>query len=287
MKSKNYIYLTGISLFIITLLIITLNSFQKSNLKILTTRNSYALEYAKKNNINYELVADTEKEYYTEKIENYSYDYFQNGIEITKYNGKSDTLIIPISINNNKVLSIASEAFKDSNVNKIVLPPSLINLDEDAFKDYQLVCYNTSFCKKLQDNTDLNVTILSDSDYYISFSNNIPYEYNIGEEIEIVKYTGEDDSLIIPESIDGYNVTSLKLDITENIKEIYLPSTIKNLELHINNGLNTLFYLLIVLDISALILFLIVITCSIKKIPKETFYNAPIIILSTSSISII
>lgn len=283
MKNKKSIYIIGIALFVITALVLVITSHNSKSFEIYTTSSSKAEDYAKKHNINYTYVTDSEVDYFTEKVEHYSYNIYEDGVEISKYDGISEELVLPAILDGKYVRSIAKDIFKDTKVKKIVLPYSLNNLVEDDFKDIELVCYNTDLCKKLKDNKDLKVNVLSDSDSYYYDATDIPFEYNIiGEEIQIAKYTGSSDSFIIPKSIDGYEVTSVKLDIAKNIKSLYIPSSVKDITLNdLNSGYNTLFWTILGLDLVILILFIIFTGILPYKSNKETFNSAPSIIVST------
>ncbi len=283
MKNKKIIYIIGIALFVITTLVLVVTSHNSKSFEIYTTSGSKAEDYAKKHNIKYEYVTDSEIDSFTEKVEHYSYNIYGDGIEISKYDGISEELVLPAVLDGKYVRSIAKDIFKDTKVKKIVLPFSLKNLVEDDFKNIELVCYNTDLCKKLKDNKNLKVTILNDSDSYYYDATDIPFEYNIvGEEIEIAKYTGSLASFIIPKSIDGYEVTSVKLDISKDIKSLYIPSSVKNITLNdLNSGYNSLFWTILGLDLVILVLFIIFTGIFPYKTNKETFNSTPSIVVST------
>ena len=62
--------------FVITLALIFSLTNEKyyGDIKIKFSNNDYVLEYAKKNGIDYEKIADSEKDKYTKNIESFSYN---------------------------------------------------------------------------------------------------------------------------------------------------------------------------------------------------------------------
>ena len=273
-KSINYI--VGIALFLLTILTLFVLAYQEKDLVIYGEKDSYAAEYAKKNNIEFKTIADSEKKYYSEKIENYKYNLYGNmGIEIAEYVGKSKELVIPAVIDDNVVVSLGDDLFKGTDVEKVYLPYTLTNVNPDSLKNLDVYCYNTDICKDLDENKELNVTILKDSEYYFYFTDT-DFEYNVGEEIEIVKYKGTDKDLYVPESIDGYKVTSLVLEINDEIENIYIPSNVEKIDLKFTNSTyDTTFFVIIGFDVLAIILFIISNLLTSHKNLTEEFNNTP------------
>ncbi len=273
-KSINYI--VGIVLFLLTILTLFVLAYQEKDIVIYGEKDSYAYEYAKKNNIEFKTIADSEKKYYSEKIENYKYNLYENkGIELEEYNGKSEELVIPAVIDNNIVLSLGDNLFENTNVKKVYLPYTIININPDTLKDIEVYCYDNDVCKSLDENKDLKVTVLSDSEYYPYFTNT-EFEYNIGEKIEIIKYKGKDKDLYVPESIDGYEVNSLVLEINDDIENIYIPSSVEKIDFSFKNSpYDTLFFTIIGFDALALVLFIISNLLTSHKSLTEEFNNTP------------
>ena len=283
MKKKLLGNIFGVVAFIITILILFVFSYESKGFKIIAEKDSEAYKFAKGNNIEIEELADSEKEYYKEVSEKFSYNIYENGIEISKYDGVSKKLIIPSIIDDKIVLSIKDGVFKNNkNINEVVLAPTIKNINEDDYKDIKISCFNTTYCKKLKDD-GLDVKILNDSDKFRVYYPDLDYEYNINDKIEITKYKGKSNNLIIPESINGKEVNSINLKITNNIKSIYIPSTVERISFeYTNSKYNTLFWFIIIIDLVALILFMAINHFAIvKNSVSENFYNSPIIIIST------
>lgn len=216
--------------FVITLALIFSLTNEKyyGDIKIKFSNNDYVLEYAKKNGIDYEKIADSEKDKYTKNIESFSYNKVNDTLEITEYKGISETLVIPYEYDGVKVTSI-SDSFKNDKVKNIYISDNITYLPVENFKNITINCYRGKYCEELKNNNELNVNILNDSEVvdfnYIEF----PFEYNVKDgNIELTHYKGSGGALIIPETVNGMKVTSVSFDCSHN-KEVYLPDTINNI----------------------------------------------------------
>lgn len=216
--------------FVITLALIFSLTNEKyyGDIKIKFSNNDYVLEYAKKNGIDYEKIADSEKDKYTKNIESFSYNKVNDTLEITEYKGLSETLVIPYEYDGVKVTSI-SDLFKNDKVKKIYISDNINYLPVENFKNITINCYRGKYCEELKNNNELNVNILNDSEFvdfnYIEF----PFEYNVKDgNVELTHYKGSGGALIIPETVNGMKVTSVSFDGNYN-KEVYLPDTINNI----------------------------------------------------------
>lgn len=216
--------------FVITLALIFSLTNEKyyGDIKIKFNNNDYVLEYAKKNGIDYEKIADSEKDKYTKNIESFSYNKVNDTLEITEYKGISETLVIPHEYDGVKVTSI-SDSFKNDKVKNIYISDNITYLPVENFKNITINCYRGKYCEELKNNNELNVNILNDSEVvdfnYIEF----PFEYNVKDgNVELTHYKGSGGALIIPETVNGMKVTSVSFDGSHN-KEVYLPDTINNI----------------------------------------------------------
>ena len=132
---------------------------------------------------------------------------------------------------------------------------------------------------------DIEVKLIADSekeDYKKELTGNTQFEYNIdGDKIEIVKYTGYDRFVIIPEKIDDYTVNAISLNTFKlNVDEIFIPSTVEKIsgdfkEFHNNNYV----YALAVIGVSFLLYSISILTLSNKNL-EENFYNSTTYIFS-------
>ena len=282
MKNKKLILLSSVVIFAITLLILFVLPYEGKNFKIITSRDSDAYQYAKKESIQVEEVADSEKDFYTEKKETFSYDRYQEGIVITGYQGKSKELVIPKMIDGKFVLAIQKDAFKkDENLTKVIFPKTLLMIEKEDYKEIEIACYRSSLCNELKEDDDFKVTVLSDSDTYSFTDSSLAFEYNIGDSIEIVKYTGSSLDIVIPETINGYEVTEVHLTVEKDLNSIYLPKTVTNMSLqYAEKVYPSTFWFTVVMTFISLLLFIGVMMYVSLKDKKDIFYQAPIMMIS-------
>ncbi len=282
MKNKKLILLSSVVIFAITLLILFVLPYEGKNFKIITSKDSDAYQYAKKESIQVEEVADSEKDFYTEKKENFSYDRYQEGIVITGYQGKSKELVIPKMIDGKFVLAIQKDAFKkDENLTKVIFPKTLLMIEKEDYKEIEIACYRSSLCNELKEDDDFKVTVLSDSDTYSFTDSSLAFEYNIGDSIEIVKYTGSSLDIVIPETINGYEVTEVHLTVEKDLNSIYLPKTVTNMSLqYAEKVYPSTFWFTVVMTFISLLLFIGVMISASLKDKKDIFYQAPVMTIS-------
>lgn len=266
--------------FIITLALIFSLTNEKyyGDIKIKFSNNDYVLEYAKKNGIDYEKIADSEKDKYTKNIESFSYNKVNDTLEITEYKGLSETLVIPYEYDGVKVTSI-SDSFKNDKVKNIYISDNINYLPVENFKNITINCYRGKYCEELKNNNELNVNILNDSkvvDFnYIEF----PFEYNVKDgNVELTHYKGSGGALIIPETVNGMKVTSVSFDCSYN-KEVYLPDTINKISDNFITPWNHNNYINCVISaIVAFVLTTIVILIVKDRTPEEIAVSTPIYI---------
>ena len=138
MKNKKLIILSGVVAFLITLIVLFVLPYEGKNFKIITTKDSDAYKYAKGKSSEVETIADSEKDFYTEKKENFSYDRYQEGIVITDYHGISEELVIPRKIDGQFVLAIQKDALKnDENLTKVILPKTLLMIEKEDYQEIE------------------------------------------------------------------------------------------------------------------------------------------------------
>ena len=268
--------------FIITLALIFSLTNEKyyGDIKIKFNNNDYVLEYAKKNRIDYEKIADSEKDKYTKNIESFSYNKVNDTLEITEYKGISETLVIPHEYDGVKVTSI-SDSFKNDKVKNIYISDNITYLPVENFKNITINCYRGKYCEELKNNNELNVNILNDSEVvdfnYIEF----PFEYNVKDgNVELTHYKGSGGALIIPETVNGMKVTSVSFDCSYN-KEVYLPDTINKISDNFITPWNHNNYINCVISaIVAFVLTTIVILIVKDRTPEEIAVSTLIYVLT-------
>ena len=229
MKKKKLLFCIGIIVSIFSL-VFTFIYYKSNNILTIYTHNdSYAYKYAKINMINtYNLSDSSYKDFY--KVwEDFKFNVENDGIAITKYVGISEELIIPITYKGYNIVKIEKGALP-SNVKKVFLPNTVKTFDVDDFSNIEILCYKGKYCEDLKENEKLKVTILDDVDRYLNYEDELEFSYNIinNNEVELTNYLGEYDSVLIPETINGYKVTSLKFD-GSGIIAIFIPKTVNSI----------------------------------------------------------
>jgi len=224
-KSKISLVIFGFILMFISISTMLILNSKDINTIFIVEENSAAHKYAKDNNISVELVSDSVKNDYIKRIELFKYSEVEDGIEIIGYDGISKELVIPRSINGKKVISIKKDAFV--NIEKLIISENVKNIDISILENTTLVCYKNDLCN----NSDIETEIILDSEKNNYNFNDIvvDFEYNIKDnKIEITKYNNTND-IIIPISINGYNVEKLSINL-ENVDSIYIPNTVLSFE---------------------------------------------------------
>ena len=259
---KIVISFIGFIVFIGSVLLINYNT-PNIDLKIYATKDSFANNYANKYHLEFEEVAESEKNNYFISLENFEYKQVDGGIELNKYLGISNYLIIPNKIYGQNVISINKKLYENKNIKTIVLPSSITNIDDTTLK---IECANSKYCESLVN--DNKATMLNDSNE-IDFNNyNNIVEYNIiDNKAEVVKSFNIDGATIIPKTINGYEVNKINID-TENIKKVYIPDSVS--VINMKNVSNSFIYTIIGLVIAYVLYLITILTVSTKDLNNMT-----------------
>ncbi len=287
MKSKKIFIIIGLVISIVSFAFLFM--YYKSNnnrLTIYTSKDSYAYQYAQKNMINTYDVSDSHYNLFHRISEDFKYNVEKDGLILTKYEGNSKELILPTTYENKKIIEIGKDAFPLS-VKKVFLPQSVKTIDVDTFKNIEILCYRGEQCESFKSNEELHVTILDDVDRYIYNENKLEFTYNIinVNEVELTNYLDNYETIIIPETINGYKVTSINFD-GKGVTSIFIPKTVNNININITSKLiNTCFIFSSIIITASLLIYLIIvaITKANDSIEKAYIYSTSIIYLSIIS----
>lgn len=272
-------------IFVLIGLIITIASlisnfvFYKSlnHLTIVTPKDSYAYEYAKRNLINTVFSSDSDLEKLTTRLEEFDYNVKDDGIEITGYQGISSKVVIPKRIKNKKVTNLNVKFPEETK--SIVVSNDLIKVNEEYLKDIEIYCYEDNIA--LKENKNLNINLLNDSDM-INFDNSSEmFSYDIkNNKVTINNYLGDSIIVAIPETIKGYEVENIEFDATR-IKTLYIPSCVKNLSSNLTSPIiNKFLVTAIILTIINFILYFIGINVKKDNNLTDVVYSTPKLISS-------
>lgn len=286
-KSTKIILLVGVLSFIVFLVVAYFHYQGSSDIVFLTSKDSYADNYAKKHFLDVEYVSNMEKNKYQRKLEDFDYK-IDKGITITGYKGKSSRLVVPAVIRGIKVLEIEADILNNKNIETLVLSSNIEKIDKEKFKSVNIECFANSFCLELKETDGMNVTILDDSEF-VDFNNYLDeyaYELNDGQ-VEIIRYDGQDSYPIIPNTINGYEVKTITF-AANNIKGIYIPDTVDYIGNNfIMKHLNRTYLTVVLGNLGALIIFVVVNIFNKSKKLEEISANSIISIISIIYLGII
>ncbi len=274
MKKKLFIVVIGLIISIISLVFIFVYYKSNNRLTIYASAGSYAYKYAKNNMINTFDLSDSHRDYFERIWESFKFNAEGSNLAITKYEGISEELIIPTLYSNKKIVKIEKGALPDT-VKKVFLPDSVTTIDYDDFGNKEILCYKGKFCEDLKANDKLKVTVLDDVDRYIVYEDDIEFTYNIKEnEVELTNYFGKEEIVVIPKTINGYKVTSIKFD-GAGISSIFIPDTVTSISGNITSKLlNKCFILSSIIIVVSFIIYVvsILITKVYERVDKVYVY---------------
>ena len=244
----------SIGLFVIIFVLFTTFSFvaydkSESVDTIICFDGSYAHKYAEENNIDFELISDSDAYMADLSLENFDYNFSNGEGEIVSYSGDSDKIAIPTDIDGNKITKICENAFVNAkNLKTIYIPKSVKELELPdsglgGLEGKTLYLYEgtslytglyAAFTNTMDvENSIVKVKTIPDSYYVNYYSANIPFSYNniSNDEIEITRYNGGVSLVCVPESIDGKTVTAISFDALEaGIKTIVIPESVTEIK---------------------------------------------------------
>lgn len=160
-------------------------------------------------------------------VEAFEYTTDGDQVHITGYSGSGKTCVVPQKINGMKVTKVCAGAFRDAQIDTLVLPPSIFTAENGAFAGSSVrevylydslgYIYDGSFdgCENL---TTLHINAVTSpvysGSYYDGFSDRYDWLLSIREQQKIVLFSGSSarygyDSLLIKESFPDYEVANM------------------------------------------------------------------------------
>lgn len=137
--------------------------------------------------------------------------------------------------------------------------------------------------EKLTESEDNTIDKNSKNKEIKSFSKT-QFEYNVNsDKIEIKKYNGIGHNIVVPKTIDGYEVS--KVDISSfdpNKDTVFFPNTVNEIEgkIQYDNSNKTNFVITNVVILVTIVIFIISVLSLSNKNLEENFYNSILYILS-------
>lgn len=224
-----------ISIIIFTVLFVSLTAIsffaydKSSNVDIICEEGSYAYKYAKKHNIEYKTIADSERNLGLLNLDDFEYN--DDG-EIVSYSGDSEIIAIPEKIDDVSIISVKKDAFKDADrLKEIYISKTLLWFAPVKLKGITVKVPEDSIVNDLTKWSESNKINLKNGVYEgaeIAVSNPDDYEYTLGG--TIVSYTGTDSIIKIPTIIGGTKITSVDKDAfltAKRVTTIYFPDTVE------------------------------------------------------------
>lgn len=101
----------------------------------------------------------------------------------------------------------------------------------DKSDSVDIICYDGSYAEEYAEKHNIDCELISDSDAYIGILNFENFDYN--NDGTIVAYKGESEKIAIPEEINGVKIIKVAekaFESAKNLKEIYIPKTLKTFE---------------------------------------------------------
>ena len=245
----------SISIFLIVFILFSAISaivYDKSDsVGIICYEGSYAEEYAKKHDIDYVNIADSDSYIGILNLENFDYNVDGGKGEIVAYNGESGKIAIPTDIEGIRITKVSEKTFENvKNLKSIYLPKSVDTFEPKTLDGITVYMYeNTDLYKDLSKDETVTYEIKTIPDsYYVNFySSDIPFSYDdiSDKTIDITMYHANQTDVIIPESIDGKTVTSISFDaLADGVETIIIPSTVTNIETDLYQSRYDIYFLI-------------------------------------------
>ena len=231
----------SIGLFVIIFVLFSAFSFvaydKSESVDIICFDGSFAHKYAEENNIDFELISDSDAYMADLSLENFDYNFSDGEGEIVSYSGDSDKIAIPTDIDGYKITKICENAFKDAkNLKTVYISDSVTEFEVGELKNITVyMSADSVLYKTLSEDEEIKIDVktIPDSYYVNYYSADIPFSYNniSNNEIEINRYNGDISLVCIPESIDGKTVTAISFDALEaGVDTIVIPESVEEIK---------------------------------------------------------
>ncbi len=283
MKKLAYNILAVLLMAVFVAFLVAGNVF-KTSVSVVTPAGSYAEEYARKHHL-LQVNSPDSLIYGTElRYETFSYNLSAGVLTLEKYNGVGKELVIPVSINGYSVVKLGENFFKDSpTVSDVYLAPLAPSLNGDPADGVTIHVNSGTSAESELTEAGWTVKTYNDSDMPIFSLGDLPFEYNvISGGMELVLYTGNDSTLLIPAYIDGRPVTTISFDLFP-FDLVSFPATVTNITGKTNITLYTkAFVIELVFTIGMFLMVLLILNFKFPMLrnKNEFLLTGPQIVLS-------
>ena len=224
--------------------ILILGNVSRAVVPVATVKGSYANEFAKEKKLPEVEMTESEQHLFDLRYETFTYNEYEDGIMLESYNGISEILIVPAYIDDEKVVAIGEKFFENSEtVKEIYLPTSVEEIVAEPNEAVTIFCNDNMKYYQENPETEWAMELVADSEF-VNFSlGDIPFAYEKTENgVEIVRYYGNESSIIIPSYIDGVAVTSVSMDMLGEYELVVFPETVKSITGEVSRTLFTLMF---------------------------------------------
>ena len=272
MKRSHFNIITGIIAIVYISILVLGNVFYRG-VPIATIPGSYANKFADEKMLKQVEIPDSMRKFLNLKYETFEYNTTnKDTLSLEKYNGISRELVIPGFINGVMVTAIGSDFFKESKVDSIYLPETIVEINAEPDNEVTIYCdKDSSFYEFNKENKNWNIETVYDSTYINPLCADIPYAYNDnGSSIELVEYLGDEKIIAIPSYIDGKPVTTVSFDLLGNYEMVIFPDTVTAINGKVSTWIySSVFAVEIIFSVLALVIVFIAVNVILPRYRKD------------------
>ena len=285
MNRKTFNIVTIIIAVVYALILILGNVYYRS-MPVAVMPGSYADQYADKKLLHKVDVSDSEKGYFDWRYELFEYNTTDNNnLSLERYTGSSRDLVIPAEIKGHMVTRLGKDFFKDQTLNSIYLPVTIISIDAEPVKGLKVYCDKDSIFYRDNQDKGWDLETSYDSTFINFMLGDLPYGYNEAEDsIELTRYYGDSDIIVIPSYINGKPVRTVSFDMLGNFRLVVFPETVTAINGRVSKVLfSAVFFFELIFSIIAFIAVIIsvnIILPRYKRDIREYMLSGPQMIIS-------
>ena len=273
---KNKRLLT-VNIFVIVIAVIYIFIMMMNNVfvvktSVATVEGSYGQEFALTNKLNQVTLADSEQLYFDQRYEEFDFNIANGKITLEEYSGKSEELIIPASIEGYTVTTLGNNFLESlSSVKTIYLPSTVVEVLGEQNNSIRIYCSEDSDLLENDEYKEWTLETYYDSDFKNFLLGDLPFEYNMnGESIEITRYNGNEELVVIPSYINGYPVTSVSFDFLTTSDIFVIPETVIEISGRVSETIySTVFMIELIFTVLAVVIALIIANVLLPRYQKN------------------
>ncbi|MBR0148061.1 MAG: hypothetical protein IJM23_02570 [Lachnospiraceae bacterium] len=220
--------ITTIIFAIVYVAVLIFGNVKYASVPVAVEPGSYADQFAADKHLKKIDIADSEKGYFDWRYEQFEYNTIDNNdISIERYTGISKDLVIPSEIEGHKVTGIGKDFFNGLGLSSVYLPVTVAAIDAEPVKGIKIYCDKDSAFYKENEESDWDIELLYDSATVNYSLGDIPYGYSeTSDGVELTRYYGHDDIIVIPSYVNGKPVTKVSFDMLGNFRMVVFPKTV-------------------------------------------------------------